>query len=534
MKPSVIAIALIAAALGWLAAHFTGGLSKPSGDSTRKVLFYQSPMHPWVKSNQPGKCTICGMDLVPVHEGDAGFDQVASGIVMLPQGSPNVVGVQTSEVRKQPLARTLRIAGMIGEDMSRHGIISAPVEGRIDGLAMNHEGQQVTRRQPLATIFSRTLLNVANDYNTALKQSPESALLVQRRLEQYGLVWEQIKSIPQRQPDDLYFGILSTLTGVIVKSYIAEGEYVKEGQKLFEIADFTRMWFMFNASEQDLPLLKIGQIVTLSAPHLPGQTLKSRIAAISPNLEAMSRSAMVRVVLENPDRTIKNNTFAEGTVELEAPEVITIPRAAVLWPGNSPRVFVEMAAGTYQQRNVKLGRSGDALWEILDGLKEGDRIVTSGNMLIDSQAQINALAKPAGLAPVEASSMTGDSAALRTWFKAVATLNLALASDDLAAANAALKHLSPAPNGLVKTAAPVPGTDLKTMRQAFLPWSQETAALAVKLKSRIPDLHIFRCSMTHDLWPGAPANAGWIQLTTALRNPYWGKEMLECGMEVKP
>src|SRR5207302_1395662 len=106
-----------------------------------------------------------------------------------PAGSPNVVGVRTAEVKKQPLVRTLRVAGMIGEDESRHGIISAPVEGRIDGLAMSHEGQAIIRRQPLATIFSRTLLNAARDYKLALEEGGVAVDESKRRLEQYGLVW---------------------------------------------------------------------------------------------------------------------------------------------------------------------------------------------------------------------------------------------------------------------------------------------------------------------------------------------------------
>lgn len=520
MRRTLSIIALLApAGAAWL--YLPHAVEVPPRDSSINA---QCPMHPAVRGSSQERCTICGMALVI-----GSTSASATDIVMLPQGSPNVVGVQTAEVKKQPLARTLRISGMIGEDMSRHGIISAPVEGRIDGLSMNHEGQQVTRRQPLATMFSRTLLSAANDYNTALKQSPEAALLLQRRLEQYGLVWEQIKAIPQRQPDDLYFGILSPLTGVIVKSYVSEGEFVKEGQKLFEIADFTKMWFMFSAYEQDLPFLKLGQIVTLNAPHLPGHVLKGRIAAINPNLEAMTRSAMVRVVLENPDRVIKNNTFAEGTVDLEAPDVLAIPRTAVLWPGDAPRVYIEKAIGSYQPRQVKLGRSGDSVWEVLDGLKEGERVVTRGNMLIDSQAQLDAIAMPAESSPLAPITVTAD---LSAYFKAVAVLNLALAADDLTAANAALKQLPSAPDGIIKTPAPSATTDIKDLRRAFLPWSQEIAALA--LKTKVTDLHVFRCSMTNELWPGAPANAAWIQLTKDLRNPYWGKEMLECGMEVKP
>ena len=387
MKPTHLIIAIIAAAGGWYAARFSAAHSETPG--ARKILLYQSPMHPWVKSDKPGQCTVCGMDLVPVFQGGAGFDKVTPGIVMLPTGSPNVIGVQTGEVKKQRLARTLRVAGMIGEDESRHGMISAPVEGRIDGLAMNHEGQPVSRRQPIATIFSRTLLSAANDYKLALEQGGPALEQAKRRLEQYGLVWEQISAIPQRQPDDLYFGILAPLTGTIVKSYVNEGQFVKEGEKLFEIADFTRMWCMFTVYEQDLPLIHERQIVTVRVPTLPGEEMKARVGFISPNLDEVTRSARVRVVLENPERRLKNKTFAEGIIELDAPEVLAIPRSAVLWAGSTPRVYVEMAPGSYEQRNVKLGRAGDALWEVLEGLKEGERVVLSGNMLIDGQAQLD-------------------------------------------------------------------------------------------------------------------------------------------------
>ncbi len=490
-------------------------------------------MHPWVKSEQPGQCTVCGMALVPVYEGGTGFENAVTDIVMLPPGSPNVIGVQTAEVKLQTLTRTLRISGMIGEDESRHGIISAPVEGRIDGLSMNHEGQQVTRRQPLATIFSRTLLKAADAYKAMLPQGEQAAEPAKRTLEQYGLVWEQIKSIPQRQPGDIYFGVLSPLSGVIVKSYVHEGQQVKEGERLFEIADFTRMWFTGMVAEQDLPLVKVGQIAKLSATSLPGETLTARVAFISPNLDGMSRSAMVRVVLENPERRIKNNSFAQGVVEVEAPEVLAVPRSAVLWPGNEARVYVMKAAGSYQQRLVKVGRVGDSHYEVLDGVKAGEQVVISGGMLLDSQAQLDAMARPDGKEMASA-PQAGNDAVWMNLLKVAADLSSALAADDLAAANAILSRLPQASDRLIKTTAPSGSPDLKALRKVFLPWSQEIAVQALQRKAQMPELRVFRCAMTGKLWEGAPSSAAWIQLGAEARNPYWGAEMLECGTEVKP
>ncbi len=389
MKINFLFIALLSASGGWYAAKFAGALpdnseAKPAADAAASIG-YQCPMHPWVKSAKPAACTLCGMDLVA---GGTRAAASAGDIVMLPPGSPHVMGLSTVEVKLQPLVRTLRVAGMIGEDESRHGIICAPVEGRIDGLAMSCEGEKVTRRQPLATLFSRTLLNTANEYKLALTQAAPAAETLTQQLLRHGLVWEQIAAIPTRQEDDIHFGMLAPLSGTIVKSYVSEGQYVKEGDKLFEVADFSKMWFTFTVSEPDLPLLQKDQIVAITTPSLPGETLKARVAFISPNLDELTRAAHVRVVLENPERRLKNKTYAEGVVELEAPPVLTIPRGAVVWSGSGARVFVEQATGAYEVRTIKLGRAGDSTWEILEGLEAGERVVLTGNQLLDGQAQL--------------------------------------------------------------------------------------------------------------------------------------------------
>jgi hypothetical protein len=215
--------------------------------------------------------------------------------------------------------------------------------------------------------------------------------------------------------------------------------------------------------------------------------------------------------------------------------VLAIPRQAVLWPGTGARCYVELQPGAYQQRQIKLGRVGDTHWEILDGLQGGERVVLTANMLIDGQAQLDAMAE----APASPASVTGEKkpppqAEVIAYLRAADAVNAALADDDLAAANAALAKLPPAPQDIAGVPTPAGATDLKDLRKAFLPWSQELARLASAIRTSLPDLHIFRCPMTSDLWSGAPANAQWIQFSTELRNPYWGREMRDCGAEVKP
>jgi Cu(I)/Ag(I) efflux system membrane fusion protein len=236
------------------------------------------------------------------------------------------------------------------------------------------------------------------------------------------------------------------------------------------------------------------------------------------------------VEVDNPDRLLRRNLYAHATVALEAPEVLTIPRTAVLWPGQNPRAYLEKSAGAYQYCALKLGRAGDDSWEVLAGLHEGERVVTSGNMLIDGQAQLNNNMT----VPVDAPAAPLASEAAKSYLNAVAVVTEALASDNLPAYLAAVKKLPPAPSELpVKTHLSSGAADLMAARKAFLPFSQEVSALALPFAGKWPELKVFHCPMTDELWAGAPKNAKWVQLAAEVRNPYWGKQMLDCGAEVK-
>ena len=151
---------------------------------------------------------------------------------------------------------------------------------------------------------------------------------------------------------------------------------------------------MFTAYEKDLPLVHKRKVVRVRVESLPGEPIHARVGFISPNLDEATRSAHVRVVLENPGRRLKNKSFAEGTIKLDAPGVLSIPHSAVLWPGGTPRVFVRRAPDAYERREVKLGRSGDALREVLNGVKEDEQVATSAGVLLDCQSRMNRDANP--------------------------------------------------------------------------------------------------------------------------------------------
>ncbi|MEK7684116.1 MAG: efflux RND transporter periplasmic adaptor subunit [Verrucomicrobiota bacterium] len=609
----LLVLLALAAAGGWFAARRTTP-ETPMKSGERKVLYYQSAMHPWIKSDQPGKCTICGMDLAPVFEGEKGFDAEA-GMIALSSNSINVLHVQTMEAQRRSMPRTLRVAGVIDDNDSRHRIVSAYIDGRIDKLAVNYVGAEVVEGEPLATLYSPQLLTAEREYLALLHQQmpANSALLREEhqrmmaaaglRLRRLGMTEAQIKALENKQENEPHTQILAPMSGTVVARFAYEGQYVKEGDKLFEIADFSIMWFEFDVYERDLSWVKAGQLAEVTTRAVPGKVYMAPITFIDPNLNELTRSAKARVEVPNPmvgsekgTRELYHNLYAEGLIKSEWTNVLSIPRSAVLSPGQYPVVYVEKGGGAYEQRAVKLGRLGDELWEVLEGVEEGERVVTNGNLLIDAQAQLDQSARgpaqPQTSTPEKdeaaSASPTKDSAAgvhqpappagrdktaARTDLKLPAEqlnevqrkaaedfMTLAdavargLSSDNLAEFNQQAAKLHAALPGLAKGFAEAsswqpglkkieesgpgqPAPDLPAARKSFLPFSTAVVEFARKLRAQQPEfssLKIYQCPMVNLAIPGAPKTGLWMQTRGPIRNPFYGAEMLDCGTEVKP
>jgi len=582
----VLATALIAGAAGWQAArHFPHSSSEPnhrdsaaSGD--RKILFYQSAMHPWIKSDKPGKCTICGMDLTPVFEGDAAVPLDPS-LVALSSNAISVLHVQSTPVRRGTLVRTLRVAGTLDDDDTRHHILSAWTAGRIDHLAVNYVGAPVAAGQPLARFYSPMLLEAERQYIALFSPadtnptSHEQQFLrdaAAQRLRQLGLTDSQIEQLPSKSPTNHLSEIVAPSSGTVVERFVYPGQYVMEGEKLFEIADFSVLWFLFDAYEQDLAFLTPGQEIEVQSPSAPGQIFRAPIRFIDPNLSEMTRSARVRVEVTNPlaghphdaRRVLPHRAYAEGRVRIEIPDTRLVPRSAVLSPADAPVVYIDQGGGIYQQRPVRLGRFGDADYEVLEGLAEGDPVVTQGNLLIDAQAQLNrsilaaegtsAPKAPTPSHPPAGSTLTGPQVeGVHQILDAADALRAALAADDLHQFHAALhslpnvlrlnqERLSQVPDAaallatLAEKSPTTAPTDLRSARKIYHALSVPLVAFARKLRSQeshFQGLKIYRCPMTADAFDGAPSRAEWLQPAPPLRNPWFGSEMLECGVEAR-
>jgi membrane fusion protein, copper/silver efflux system len=321
--------------------------------------------------------------------------------------------------------------------------------------------------------------------------------------------------------------------------------------------------------------LRVGQPVEITTPALPGRTFTAPITFIDPNLNEMTRSAKVRVELTNAvveedgrkRRLLFHRMYAEGAVKFETPAVTTVPRTAVL-QASEPLVYVEAGPGAYEQRKVKLGRRGDDYVEVLKGVQSGERVVTTGNLLIDAQAQLDVTtrsmsgAADTNMTSTRTETMAGSASlgaltsaqqeAAREFLKLASDLGAALAADDANKFNGiaprvhaiipklidslgAVESLRPALQKLEENGHLEKVKDLPAARKAFLPFSMAAVELAKQLRTTeaFKALKIFNCPMVDRAIPGVAKSGQWIQLEPPLRNPYFGADMLECGNEVK-
>ncbi len=560
----ILATLVVAIPTTWFISRQVSSHGQAEGTvkSERKVLYYQSAMHPWIKSDKPGRCTICGMELTAVYEGETGFDAAGGGdVVPLSQSSIRALNVATAPVSKQPLERSLAVAGVIDDNATRHRVLSAYVPGRVTKLYVNYVGAEVKEGEPLVEFYSPVLLQAEREYRSL---SGDLRAATGLRLLQMGLTQQQIENLPKKPTDSLTSQILAPIGGTVVSQNVYEGQYVQEGERMFEIADFATMWFQFSAYEQDLPWLRIGQRVDVTTPAIPGRIFTGKVSFIDPNFDVTTRSTKVRVELDNPliecRRLLSHRLFADGLVHLDAPEVLAAPRAAVIQTGREAVAYVDAGGGAYQRRVVQLGRRGDHRIEILSGLNPGDKVVTNGNLLIDGQAEMNRSFAPP--TPTAASSSGPDilpalnadqKGGIETLAKLASDLSASLATDDLGAFNrlavqthTVIPDLSavfpksspwqPLVNSLDSAGHLREAVSLPEARRAFEAFNSAAVPLiqAARRVGAELGVRVFECPMTKTAYDGAPEKARWIQATPTTKNPYFGVAMLDCGTELEP
>nr|WP_129734078.1 efflux RND transporter periplasmic adaptor subunit [Parabacteroides goldsteinii] len=352
-------------------------------------------MHPQIRQDKPGKCPICGMDLIPVRKSGNNNENIDPSSIQLSEEAMALADVQTSRVSKENPVKQVRLYGKIAPDERSLQSQTAHVGGRIENLAVDFTGETVRSGQTLATLYSPELFTAQQELLEAIKmQQPALIQAAKEKLQLWKMTDAQITAIEQSGTTSPLVEIKSNTSGIVISKKVSQGDYVSQGAILFDVANLSKVWAMFDAYEIDLPFLSKGDPVEFTLQALPGKVYKGKIAFIDPIVNATSRTSRVRVEVSNPRMELKPEMYATATVNAALKgykDQIVVPQTAVLWTGKRAIVYVkqpDISTPTFQMREVELGPSLGNAYVVLKGLSDGEEIVTNGVFSIDASAQL--------------------------------------------------------------------------------------------------------------------------------------------------
>ncbi len=414
-------------------------------EETQEQTTWTCSMHPQIQQPEEGDCPICGMDLIPLEE-ESDADQGPRELRMS-EASRALADIQTTEVETRFPTRTLRLAGTLGYDETRVKSLTARFPARIEELFVNVTGTPVNKGEHLAKVYSPELLTAQRELLSAVQRDPEGTIAraAREKLRLWDLLPEQIEGIVESGEARDQIELRAPLGGIVVEKQVKEGDYVKTGDSMFRIVDFSGLWLEMDAYESDLPWLRYGQQVSFTVEALPGETFTGTVVFIAPEVNRKTRTAMVRVNVPNPEGRLKPGMFARGSVSVELgrtgprsgmdlsgkwispmhPEIVkdhagncdvcgmdlvpaedlglvngdadeaplVVPASAVLRTGTRAVVYVEVPESeraAYEGREIELGPRAGEVFIVTAGLEEGERVVTNGAFKIDSALQIQA------------------------------------------------------------------------------------------------------------------------------------------------
>ncbi len=385
----------------------SGGSSAPGPSKWR------SPMDPSYVRDQPGKDSM-GHDLVPVSE-DGGD---GNSISIDPVTTQNM-GIRSEAAAKRSLATTLRTVGLIAYEEGKKVSINSKIDGWIETLHINREGQDVKKGQPLLALYSPELVAAQEEYLLALRNGgrlagsplPEVAESSRRllaaartRLQYWDISDAQIETLKASGQPSKTLTLYSRHNGVVIMKKALEGMRVMAGEELLQIADISRIWVNAEIFEYQLPGVSVGQEAEIELPFAAGTVHRGKITHIYPYLKNETRTAVARIELDNPGLAFKPDMYATIRIRSGAVEALAIPADAVLNSGTAQTVFVALGGGKFAPRQVRLGVSGDdGFVQVLSGLEEGERVVVSAQFMLDSESSLReALRKMMGPTSSEA------------------------------------------------------------------------------------------------------------------------------------
>tara|TARA_Y100000589_G_scaffold326871_1_gene367534 strand:- start:762 stop:2402 length:1641 start_codon:yes stop_codon:yes gene_type:complete len=351
-------------------------------------------MHPQIMQPEPGDCPICGMDLIPA---EAGADGLMADQFKMTDNAMALANIQTSIVGEGEIGNNfLKLSGKIKANEESNAVQVTYFGGRIEQLYVNSTGERVGAGQRLATIYSPDLVAAQQELLTAssLKESqPELYKAVRNKLKLWKLSEKQINAIESAGKVQEYFPVFATVSGTVTHKMVEEGDYVKQGQPLYKIANLNTVWAEFDAYENQIASLKVGQTIKVTTNAYRNEVFDAKVSFIDPLLNSATRTIVVRAVLNNKNDLFKPGMFVEGKIEgtqENTTNKITVPATAVMWTGERSVVYVKTNPNeaVFEMREVLLGNANGDTYTILEGLENGDEVVTNGTFTVDAAAQL--------------------------------------------------------------------------------------------------------------------------------------------------
>lgn len=392
-----------------------------SATAERKVKHWISPMDPTYVREEPGKDHM-GHDLVPVYEGGDG------GSIQIDPVTTQNMGVRTEAVSRLNLARTIRTVGLVTYDEPRQFSVNSKIDGWVERLFVNQEGQPVKKGQPLLELYSPELVAAQQEYLLAVQNSkklaqspyPEMAESAKRlldasrtRLKYWDISGKQIDALEQSGQVRKTLTLYSPQGGVVTMKKVIEGMRVMAGEELIQISDLSKVWVNADIYEYELPWVKVGQSARVELPFGQEKALEGKITYIYPYLDNETRTVKARIEFPNPGLELKPQMYANVLIETEpVADALAIPENAVLKSGKGQTVFVALGEGKFQPRSVQTGVTNDqGMVQIVAGLSEGDQVVTSAQFMLDSESKlkeaIQKMMEPKEV-PTSGATKTGD------------------------------------------------------------------------------------------------------------------------------
>lgn len=398
MKTTLILLLAVLAVAGgfWLGKNNSLMTTTAATSAPAKTL-YTCGMHPQIVLDHPGNCSICGMKLTPIRNGGAETNAANSAAIAVDAATQQNMNLRTEEVQLGSLRKNIRTVGTIDYNETATADVTTRFKGWVEKVNVDATGQLVHRGDPLFEVhvpeiydaqveFLRAVTNSFKKFKTVINARNEAV----RVLKNFGISDTEIAKIETERKALKTLSVSAPISGFVIEKNVVPGQMVDAGIKLYRIADLGVVWVMAQVYEQDLALVQLGQEALVTVASLPGREFRGRVTFIYPTVDEKTRTAKVRLEFENPGYFLKPGMFVSAEIHAELEDsAVLVPDSAVLRSGARNTVFVALVGGKFEARDVALGLDAENnLVQVVSGLNAGERVVTSGQFLLDSESQL--------------------------------------------------------------------------------------------------------------------------------------------------